>query len=383
MPIKIGVILPNSNYIPSLARGILGALELALNTYPEINYELCIEPAGYNANKLTLIGKIQALLIKERVDVVTAPLNAGLLVHLNPHFSGQQVPLIVNTLGEDVVSHDAHNPYLFVNSFNLWQTSWLSGYWAASVYGKSACTIAGLHDGGYGMGFAFALGLEAQEGTLVQAAITHRQSRTEDPSDSIKRVVERNPNFIMGLYSGKEAVSFLEAYDRLGLHQSIPLIGLPFMVDESRLAEAGEWALGVQSLSCWRQDTEQNKRFAALFKQQIGRTANCYALMAYETGHLIAQAVQAIGAEGPLADQLPEALQAVEFDGPRGVIKFDAENREVQTVDYLREVVMGEDGRFYNKIVKAVEPPPLFHEQLALARQNLAKQGWLNPYLVA
>ena len=125
MPIKIGVILPNSNYIPSLARGILRALELALNAYPEINYELCIEATSYNANPSVLIGKIQDLLVKAQVDVVVAPLNAGVLSQVKPYFSGQQVPLIVNTLGADVVNLESQSAYLFINSFNLWQSSWI------------------------------------------------------------------------------------------------------------------------------------------------------------------------------------------------------------------------------------------------------------------
>jgi hypothetical protein len=37
----------------------------------------------------------------------------------------------------------------------------------------------------------------------------------------------------------------------------------------------------------------------------------------------------------------------------------------------------------YNKIVKELETPTLFYEQLTLARKNMAKQGWLNPYLIA
>ena len=56
MPLKIGVLAPNSNYIPCLARDISQALALALAENPAINYELCIEAAGYNADRSALIG---------------------------------------------------------------------------------------------------------------------------------------------------------------------------------------------------------------------------------------------------------------------------------------------------------------------------------------
>jgi branched-chain amino acid transport system substrate-binding protein len=233
------------------------------------------------------------------------------------------------------------------------------------------------------MPFSFGLGLEAQEGKLLQAAVTHRESREEDPSEFIKMIAETSPDFIMGFYSGKEAVSFLNAYHKLGYRDRIPLIGLPFMVDESLLDELGDLASGVKTIYCWAQDTEEHKRFANTFTDKTGHPLNCYVLLAYETGHLIARAVRQIGEAKPVHVHLSEALKAVQFMGPRGLVKFDPETREVQTSNYLREVVKGEDGRFYNKIVEELETPPLFYEQLALARKNLVKQGWLNPYLIA
>jgi ABC-type branched-subunit amino acid transport system substrate-binding protein len=383
MPIKIGVVVPHSNYIPFLAQDIPLAMELGLTAYPEVEYELCVEPAGYNADKNVLIGRIQDLLVKHRVDTVTAPLNAGVLEHLTPYCSGQQIPLIVNTLGEDIVSDAAQDPYLFINSFNLWETSWMSGYWGGKEFGKTASSLAAFHDGGYGITFSFALGLEAQQGKNIHAAVTHRGSRVEDPSEAIQAAAASRPDFIMGFYSGKESTSFLRAYHRLGLHNRIPLVGLPFMVDEQLLQELGESALGVKSLSCWRTDTDDHRRFVDTFTTRTGRPVHSYALLAYETGHLLARAVQHIGTDRPVTGHLAEALQAVQYRGPRGVIRFDAKSREVATAVYLREVVRGEDGHVYNKVIDVLEKPPLLFEQLVLARKNLTKQGWMNPYLAA
>ena len=383
MPLKIGVLVPNSNYLPCLGQDILQALEMGLAEHEGVDYELLVEPAGYNADRLVVIAKIQELLLKHRVDIVTAPLNAGLLEQVKHFFSGQQIPLIVNTLGEDVVSQEGQDPYVFVNSLNLWQSSWMAGYWGTATYGKRACSIAALHDGGYGMGFSFALGLEAQEGALLQAAVTHRQSRAEDPTEIIESVAENNPDFIMGLYAGKEALSFLNAYHKLGYRDRFPLIGLPFMVDETLLDELGPLALGIRSVYGWRGDTDEDRRFTHEFRVRTGRPINGYVLMAYETGHLIAGAVRQMGSAKSVGEQLAAALPTVAVQGPRGTIRFDPESRQVATTDYLREVVEGKEGRLVNQVIAVLETPPLFYEQLKLAQKNLTKQGWLNPYLVA
>ena len=383
MLIKIGLLAPNSNYLPFLARNIHAAIELGLAENPGVEYELLIEPGGYNADRQVLEGKIQELLVKHQVDVVVAPLNVGSYDHVVPHCSSQSTPLIVLSLGEDVACLDSLNPHLFVNSFNLWQSAWMTGYWGAERYGRKACSMAALHDGGYGMSFSFAIGLEGQGGTVVQSAVTHRESRDEDPSESLRMIAENHPDFIMGFYSGREAVSFLKAYRGLGQEKRIPLVGLPFMVDAALLDEVGDMALGIKTVSCWSRTTPRDAHFTKAFEAKAGRPVDCYSLLAYETGHLIAQAALQIGEGNALLGQLPDALKAVEFDGPRGVIAFDSETGEVRTTDHLREVVKCEDGKYHNKIIETLEVPPLFHEQLGLARKNLAKQGWLNPYLIA
>ena len=83
MPIKIGMLVPNSTFIPFLARDLPKALALGLADFDGIEYELFIEPAGYNVDKNVLPEKIQTLLIKHQVDVVSAPLNVGLFKHVN------------------------------------------------------------------------------------------------------------------------------------------------------------------------------------------------------------------------------------------------------------------------------------------------------------
>ena len=74
------------------------------------------------------------------------------------------------------------------------------------------------------------------------------------------------------------------------------------------------------------------------------------------------------------------------------------QGRQEADVDYLKhcgwcndgeqvwcvgQVTRGENGRLYNKVLNTLQVPSLLDEQIALARKNLPKQGWLNPYLVA
>ena len=385
MSIKIGIPVPNSNFIPRVGKSIVTSLKLGLNSHPSIEYELFLEATGYNADKRVLEDKINGLILKNEVDIVTAPLNPGLLATVGGIFSGQQLPLIINTLGEDIIATEDTNPYVFANSMNLWQSMWALGYWAVGQYGEEICTLAALHDGGYGMAFAFGLGVEANGGRILQTAITHRNSCTEDPSAEIEMIAKNAPAAIFALYSGKESISFLSAYRQLGYLGQIPLIGGPFMVDDSLLSAAGESALAVHTPLSWSADSDapENRGFKERYRELLGEAPHVYALLAYETGCLIALAAGKIGGSQASPTDLAEALTEVAIHGPRGAIGFDPGTREVSTRDHLRQVLRAEDGTLFNKSIATLPLPPLFHEQLALARVNLKKQGWLNPYLIA
>ncbi len=384
MCLKIGVLVPTSNHIAFKAQDILKALEMGLTENAATNFEISMETTANNADKSIVSGKLQDLLIKQQVDVVVAPLNTGLLPYVNKLFESQQVPLIVNTLGEDVLFDNAQSPYTFVNSFNLWQSIWMSGYWGAAQYGKKACSMTALHEAGYGMTFSFGLGLEANGAKLLQTTVTHRETRTQDPSGLLKEMVNNQPDFIMGLYSGKEALSFLTAYHEPSDAKETPLICSPFAVDGSSLNTLGTSALNIHSISSWQINSTEDKHFKRIFKQRVHADypPNGYALLAYETGHLIASAMQRIDIDHSVNGKLMDALKTVKFTGPRGSIGFHPETQETTTKNYLQEVVADKDGQLYNNVIAELETPPIYFEQLNLARKNLPKQGWWNPYLI-
>jgi ABC-type branched-subunit amino acid transport system substrate-binding protein len=383
MPVNIGLLVPNSNFIPFFSRDILFALELGLKKEKLEDYQLIPEMCGYNAKKEVLAEKAQILLVKNRVDLVIAPLNVGMFEMVAGFFASNQVPLVVLSMGEDPIFESAQNPHIFVNSFNLWQSAWMAGYWGAETFGKRACSIAALHDGGYGMGFAFALGVEAQGGQLIQSAVTHRNSSSENPEEKIRELASNHPDFIFGLYSGKESISFLQTYQSLRLDERIPLMGLPPMAAEHLWPPGGEFPSGVKIVSSWNRRSAESRQFEQEFCEQAGHAPNPYLALAYETGQLIARAAQEIGPGAPKPNQLAEMLKDVECFGPRGLVKFDPLSQETQTCAYLQEIHLDDEGRFHYKTLDKLETPPLFFEQQALARKNLIKQGWLNPYLIA
>jgi branched-chain amino acid transport system substrate-binding protein len=374
IPLKLhfGVLAPGSNFVPFLAGDLLDAFELGLAKIC-LDAELVVESAGYNADLRMVIPAVQKLILEGRVHCIVAPLNVSLIEKLAGYCENQAVPLIALNLTEDPLNEAAQNPFVFINSFHLWQCAWMSGYLAAQRFGQRAVAMNALHESGYGLMFAFQLGLEAAQGTLVQAIVTHQNSSTEDPSEFIARAAAQKPDFIWAAYSGKEAASFLTSYEASGLKNHIPVITISPMVARHICKAAGDAVLGIWYAAA--EDVEADASVA--LAEAIGREPNPYAVLAYESVGLIAAAIRDIKDTTDFAADFPGALRRAEFKSQRGTVRFD-DGCGVDMSFNLRQITADGDN-----IVEKIVAPPLLKEQYLLACKKIAKEGWVNPYLCA
>lgn len=366
---RLGVLPPGSNAVPLLAADIVAALRYGLSE-AGLDVGLVTEFAGYNADLRIVLPKVQHLLVGEGVACVVAPLNVSLVEKLSSQFESMGAALVALSLGEDPFFDTARSPHVFVNDFHLWRAAWMCGYVGARQFGPAGASLVSLHEAGYGLNFAFQLGLEASGGHLVQTAVTHRQTTTDDPLTAIADVVGRKPDFVWAGYSGREAISFLPAWAAAGTRDRIPLFGLPPLVDDHVRRKVGDAATDIYIVTPGAAvaPTDVTTGLA----RTLGRHPHPYAVLAYESAHLIAAAARAGG--GTAAGLLGHLRDAC-FDGPRGRVRFD-DGSDVAMRFHLARVgaeSAGED----------LEGPPLLGEQQLLARRKLVKQGWINPYLCA
>ena len=369
--LRIGVLPPNSNFVPFLAKDMLAAIELGLKE-TRLDADLIIDSAGYNADSAIFNQSIQRLILSKDAHCVIAPINVSLIEKTASYFENQGVPLIALNLTEDPLFETARNPFVFVNSFYLWQSAWMSGYLAAQRFGKRSASIVALHEGGYNLTLAFQLGLEAAGGELVQAAVTHLKSTGEDPTEKIREVASHNPDFIWAAHSGKEAVSFLKAFENVGLKDKIPLVTIAPMVSQNIRRNAGDSIHGIWYAMA---TNSQENQTAGLLIETLGREPNPYALLAYESVRLIADAMQNIDETKDLTEALPESLKNAKYQNHRGIMQF---NKYSGSDVFSLCQVTDKDG-----VSEKFVAPPNLSEQYPLACRKLVKEGWVNPYLCA
>jgi branched-chain amino acid transport system substrate-binding protein len=147
---------------------------------------------------------------------------------------------------------------------------------------------------------------------------------------------------------GGMGIAFMKQYAGSGVE--IPVFGPAFSFDEVIIGAVGEAAVGTRNTSQWAYDLENeaNAAFVAAFREAYGRTPTLYASQGFDTANLILSALgQADPAEDP--DGFRAAVQAAEFDSVRGDFRFGNNHHPIQDI-YVREVVMGDDGKPTNRL---------------------------------
>ncbi|GAA0692495.1 ABC transporter substrate-binding protein [Marinobacterium maritimum] len=350
-PIKVGMMLPFSGVYGALGDATRNGLKMALQEqmsklhgrkieYIEIDTEARPERAPEIAS---------SLLNNSEADFIIGPVHSGVAMGMLKVLRGKDTVMIVPNAGAGPVTGPLCSPNVFRTSFSSWQPSYPMGNVALDKGYKKVVTMSW----NYGMGKesldAFEESFTAGGGEIVKKILVPFP-KTEFQA-YLSEIASINPDAVFVFFAGGGAVKFVKDYDALGLKGKIPLLGSGFLT-EGTLEAQGSAAEGVLTTLHYADslDNEQNTRFRSSYKQQFGKASDIYAVQGYDTGLMIASAVNQLG--GNISDQkaLIKALESTTVRSPRGDFTFSPAHNPVQNV-YLRTVENGE-----NRVVEIAAP---------------------------
>lgn len=383
MSLVIGVLLPTSVMFPGVDQALLAGLEGGVGDGSP-SPRFVIEPVGAGASADSVVPKLQKLLLVERPHVVVGVAGAGIVPHVRPLIDQHRTPFIACDLGADLLPNGGTpQQFIFWNSLNLWQSTHALGWWAAKELGRAAGIAASFHESGYSIVHAFFQGfLEAGGGHIAGVEVTHRESATADASDAVARLVAEKPDFLFGLYSGREGLSFMRAFVDAGLPGTIPLVTTPLMTHGHWMASMPAEVAGARTACSWVPGTypAEEARFAAASGGRGSRPApDVFGLLAYEAGLMIRAGLARLDGAALEGPSLRDAMVGAEFASPRGGMRIDAESLEVQTVDHLIEIST-EPPSWRSRGILPL--PDRYANDAQEMRATERKTGWLNAYLV-
>jgi branched-chain amino acid transport system substrate-binding protein len=375
-------VLPESQLYPALGNSLLAGLKLAFAERNNVAGSRRVEllPAFYNDRISGATKQARALITDQDVDLLVGVMSSAAIAPLHELLEARQIPLILTNVGANVVRPRGENPYLFRASLNDWQANWATGGWAAKHIGRRAFVATSFYESGYDTSYLFTRGFERAGGTILGRHVTHLPRQVDSFTPMVAAIKQANPDLVYAAYSGQQARDFMRAYAGADLAGRVPLVGSGFLLDESLLAQHGQAALHAVSGFAWalELDTPENSAFTSAYRAATGRPADPFAVLGYDTGRLIADAVATTTGDTHATGQLLTALRTGQLLSPRGTLTMNQQTQSSAAPIYIREVQQ-RGGRFSNTVIATVDAMAGLDEAAAI-RASL-KSGWLDAYL--
>ena len=339
--VKVGMITTLSGGGAHLGVDVRDGFQLALDMAGGGGIELIVRDDAQKPDVAKTLS--DEMIQRDKVEVMTGIIWSNLAMAVVPPAVRQGVVYLSPNAGPSALAgQGCHENY-----FNVaWQNDDLhqamGGYVKAQGFGKPFILAPNYPAGTDALtGFKRGYGGEA-------AAEIYTQLGQTDYAAEIAQIRASGADSVYFFLPGGMGIAFMKQWAGSGV--DLPVFGPAFSFDEIILGAVGEAAVGVRNTSQWAHDLDNpaNAKFVAAFREKYGRTPTLYASQGYDTANLLLSALAK--AQPSDAEAFRAALRAAEFDSVRGAFAFGNNQHPIQTI-YVREVVMGADGKPTNRLV--------------------------------
>jgi len=362
---------------PTLALDFLNGLKLVLNkSNNSSNFpQLIIEGIG-NATDNSLLKVAEKMILQEDVDLTISFCSIFKLKELVAIFNSYKKPLIHLDLGGNVFKKEHISEYVLHHTLNLCQSSYVSGVYAAKVYGKNAALAVSFYDGGYHIAESFVKGFTENGGSIVYNYVSPMDYKSESYETMVQGIETSKPDVIFTLFSYKEATKVFETLSKSKLNGKIPFLAIPLMTDE--VYNTKNYQLkNVYSIASWALDEEipEIKNFISEYQSSYEETPNIISLLGYETGLTIANSITS---DYKLPSKISKHLRSKIIDTPRGKLSYNSFNDSQITQFKLREFKFS-NTNYQNIVIENIDAS--ISDNLNQKFEEFPLTGWQNPYI--
>lgn len=342
-PIKVGLLLPQSGVFQSLGEDLTAGFDLYLD---EIGgqvdgrkIQVIREDEG--ATPQEGLVKVRKLIDNDKVDILAGFVNAAIAYGARDFIHESKTPTVVMVASGQDLTRKLRSPYMFRTSHTTWQLAHPLGIWMADNVAKSAVTSASDFAAGKEYVAGFIEGFSSKGGKITSQLWP--KLGTSDFAPFLTEMKGANPQATFNFYAGSDAVRFVQQYRQFGLG-SVPISGIG-LFDDQLLPAEGDAALGGRSAWTWAIDlkTDENRKFIDAYQKKTKKLPTDFVPLGYDAARTIVDAVKAAKTD-TTKDGLVKALEATDFEGPRGRIRFDKASHNIIPTIYIREVKRGQAG---------------------------------------
>ncbi|MCX7201854.1 MAG: ABC transporter substrate-binding protein [Burkholderiales bacterium] len=354
--LKVGMMLPSSGAFAALGTAINNGFKMAVAErggkiggreieYFTVDDESNPAKAPENTNRLVQ---------RDKVDVLVGTVHSGVALGMARIARETGTLLLIPNAGADDITGPMCSPNIFRTSFSNWQPVHPLGKVMAERGHKTAVWISWKYAAGDESGASFKQGFEKAGGKVVKELGLPFPNVEFQPL--LAEIAALKPDAVACFFAGAGAAKFVADYAAAGLKDKIPLYGSGFLTDGVLQAVQAQ-AQGLMTTLHYAdslpsaRDKEFRTRYAVAYKMQ----PDVYAVQGYDTGLVLAQAMEAVKGDFGNKQGLIKAMEGVKVDSPRGTWTMSKAHNPIQDI-YLRRVE-GEQNKYVSVAWKALADP--------------------------
>ena len=354
--VRVGFMLPYTGTYAQLGVAIENGFRLALDAqggtlggreveYFKVDDESNPAKATDNANKI---------ITRDKVDVIIGTVHSGVAMGMIKVARETGTLALIPNAGANAATGELCAPNVFRTSFSNWQPTHPLGKVMVDNGHKRAVFITWKYAAGEQALESFAEGYKVAGGTVIKELFVPFPN--VEFQALLTEIAALKPDAVACFFAGGGAVKFVKDYAAAGLKDKIPLYGSGFLT-EGVLHAQGDAAEGVITTLHYADslDNPRNKAFRAAYRGKYGMEADVYAVQGYDTGLLLAQALDKAGGDITDRDAVIAAMEGAVIDSPRGRWAMSRAHNPIQ--DFYMRRVEGGDNKVIGVAWKALEDP--------------------------
>lgn len=354
--LKVGLMLPYTGTYAQLGTAIENGLRLAINEsggrfggrdieFFKLDDESDPAKATDNANRL---------ITRDKVDVLIGSVHSGVAMGMIKVARESGTLMLIPNAGAGAATGPLCSPNVFRTSFSNWQPVHPLGKVMVEQGHKTAAFITWKYSAGEESLASFSEGYAAAGGKVVKELFVPFPN--VEFQALLTEIAAIKPDAVACFFAGGGAVKFVKDYAAAGLKDKIPLYGSGFLT-EGVLKAQGAAAEGLMTTLHYADslDNARNKAFRANYARSFKTDADVYAVQGYDTGLLLAQALDQVKGDIGNRDGVIAAMESAVIDSPRGRWTMSKAHNPIQDI-YLRRTENG-DNKVIGVAWKALADP--------------------------
>jgi len=346
--IRLGLLSPASGRYARIGSNVNAGFQYFLATHGDLlgGFRVELRTGDEGDSVAAALAIAHQLVDEDDVDAIVGVANSDDAYGIADYLDSQKKPLIVTSAGADELTQAQARKTLFrVGSTSSQDTMPLGDYACRHLRLRTAAIVGADYSYGWEAAGGFARAYTDAGCRVVQ----EQYGSPGSDWSALLTKVDRSAALIFGAIDEPDGSHFLAAYREA--HVGLPLLTTSGLADEPFVGDDGPNALGVISASDYAAalTSPENVAFRRGFEALGGQAVSEYVEDGYVAAEALSLALERLPA-GPIkSGALLANLSGVQFDAPRGPVRFDEDQQVVNDVFIRRVVQVG--GRYRDAIV--------------------------------